>query len=386
MTTAQFLEAVAKLAQGAGGDVAFAVGLMVVLMVATVIVMPVALPWMLEGVSIGAWSIARSLVVLMLVPLAIALAVLAHWPDTAAEFQPVPAKTSTLAVILLVVVASVAAGVAVGARDPGTRAVVALGTGQRNLSAALVVATQSFAGTETANGLLAPVLRPVDGRSADDPAAEPIDAARCQLQHHPGVGNVVGDGMWRLEAESACRPEAVAGVIAGMPQHEHEIGIASAQGVETVRDQLATDALVLRFGHDGERRQQEDDRWGPFCLEVRSGEQDVPDRAIVPEGEQRHARCRSRVAEQMLHQFVDGLAVERSTLDGEYVGEIRRHGFAEHRLEGHQLFIFGVLGLKVCIPFPSGHMPVERMSPPRIRPTPNSIDHSDVAPVVPAPA
>jgi predicted Na+-dependent transporter len=164
-----------KLAQGANGDVAVAVGLMVVLMVATVIFLPLVLPWLLDGVSIGAWSIAKSLVVLMLVPLSIALAVRANWPDLAAEYQPVLAKTSTVAVIVLVVVGlglnvdnaldlvgtrgfvaivglvvvSCAVGWAVGGRDPGTRSVVALGTGQRNLSAALVVATQNFAGTQT---------------------------------------------------------------------------------------------------------------------------------------------------------------------------------------------------------------------------------------------
>lgn len=164
-----------KLVQGAKGDLAFAVGLMVVLMVATVIVLPVALPSVLEGVSVDAWAIARSLVVLMLVPLAIALAVRAHWPETAAEYQPVLAKTSTVAVVVLLVVglglnvdnvvdlvgtrgllavvllvvASVGVGLLVGGRNPEARVVVALGTGQRNLSAALVVATQSFAGTDT---------------------------------------------------------------------------------------------------------------------------------------------------------------------------------------------------------------------------------------------
>jgi len=164
-----------KLAQGAHGNVAFAVGLMVVLMVMTVVLLPIGLPWMLEGVSIGAWPIAKSLVVLMLVPLAIALAVRAHWPDVAAEYQPLMAKTSTLAVIVLVVVAlglnvdnvldlvgtrgllaivvfvvvSLAIGFAVGGREPTARSVVTLATAQRNLSAALVVATQNFSGTET---------------------------------------------------------------------------------------------------------------------------------------------------------------------------------------------------------------------------------------------
>lgn len=164
-----------KLAQGAKGDLAFAVGLMVVLMVGTVVILPIALPWVLDGASVDAWPIARSLVVLMLVPLAIALAIRANWPETAAEYQPVLAKTSTVAVLVLVVVglglnlenvfdligtrgllaivllvmASVAVGLLAGGRDPATRVVVGLGTGQRNLSAALVVATQNFPGTDT---------------------------------------------------------------------------------------------------------------------------------------------------------------------------------------------------------------------------------------------
>ena len=77
------------LALAAKGDIAFAVGLMVLLMVATVVVLLVALPLMLQGVTISAWSIAKSLLVLMLVPLAIALAIRAYWPELAAEYQPV---------------------------------------------------------------------------------------------------------------------------------------------------------------------------------------------------------------------------------------------------------------------------------------------------------
>lgn len=36
-----------------------------------------------------------------------------------------------------------------GGRDPGIRAVMGLGTAQRNISAAIVVVTQNFAGTDT---------------------------------------------------------------------------------------------------------------------------------------------------------------------------------------------------------------------------------------------
>ncbi|MEZ5184714.1 MAG: bile acid:sodium symporter [Candidatus Nanopelagicales bacterium] len=164
-----------KLAQGANGDVAFAVGLMIVLMLLTVVLAPIALPWLLEGVSISAWAIAQSLVVLMLVPLALALAVRANWPDVASEYQPPMAKISTFAVIVLLVVAlglninniidlvgtggllalvlfvtgSLAIGFVAGGREPRIRSVVTLGTAQRNLSAALVIATQNFSGTPT---------------------------------------------------------------------------------------------------------------------------------------------------------------------------------------------------------------------------------------------
>lgn len=202
-----------KLAEGAKGDVAFAVGLMVMLMVLTVVVVPVVLPWLLDGASISAWSVARSLIVLMLVPLALALSVRAHWPDTAAEYQPLLAKTSTVSVIVLVAVAlglnvdnvadlvgsrgllavvvfvvgSLVVGLVAGGRQPSFRSVVALGTAQRNLSAALVVATQNYPGTETLTYvlvgsvlvllLLLPTARLIGGRSAREAPTPPPTAS-----------------------------------------------------------------------------------------------------------------------------------------------------------------------------------------------------------------
>src|SRR5215471_832713 len=64
-----------KLASVAGGNLAFAVGLMVMLMVLTVGYMPLVLPRLMEGVTVDAGKIARSLVVLMMLPLAAGLAV-----------------------------------------------------------------------------------------------------------------------------------------------------------------------------------------------------------------------------------------------------------------------------------------------------------------------
>ena len=63
-----------KLAQIAKSNLAFAVGLMVMLMVVTVGYLPLVLPLLLPGVSVNPAKIARSLFLLMLLPLASALA------------------------------------------------------------------------------------------------------------------------------------------------------------------------------------------------------------------------------------------------------------------------------------------------------------------------
>lgn len=164
-----------KLVQGARGDIALGVGMMVLLMVVTIVYVPLVLPRLLSGVSVSAWDIAKSLVVLMLVPLAIGLLVRWHSPDTAAKYQPLMNKVSGVALLvllvvglglnvsniidligtggivalLLFVVGSLAIGLLLGGRDPGVRSVMGLGTAQRNLSAAIVVAAQNFAGTTT---------------------------------------------------------------------------------------------------------------------------------------------------------------------------------------------------------------------------------------------
>jgi Sodium Bile acid symporter family len=77
-----------KLAQIAKGDLAFAVALMVVLMVITVGYLPLVLPRLLPGVSVNPGQIARSLIMLMLLPLAAALAVKASLPSAAAAGKP----------------------------------------------------------------------------------------------------------------------------------------------------------------------------------------------------------------------------------------------------------------------------------------------------------
>ena len=159
-----------KLAQIAKADLAFAVGLMVLLMVITVGYLPLVLPLLLPGVSVNPAKIARSLFLLMLLPLAGALAVKARFASFAARTKPLLDRLSNLSLILLVVLIAVAnvnkvlavfgtrgilagllfiamgfaAGWLLGGPDTNTRRVLALGTAQRNIAAALVVGSQSF--------------------------------------------------------------------------------------------------------------------------------------------------------------------------------------------------------------------------------------------------
>jgi BASS family bile acid:Na+ symporter len=159
-----------KLASVAGGNLAFAVGLMVMLMVLTVGYMPLVLPVALEGVSVDPLKIARSLVVLMLIPLAIGLLVKARFNVFAARGAALLNRVSSISLALMIammlisnvrnilelfgsrgVLASVlflCAGLAIGwfsaAGGAGIKSVSALGTAQRNIAAALVVGGQNF--------------------------------------------------------------------------------------------------------------------------------------------------------------------------------------------------------------------------------------------------
>ena len=63
-----------KLAELAKGNLPFAVGTMVLLMVVTVAYLPIVLPLLLPGVAVNPAKIAQSLVLLMLLPLGIGLA------------------------------------------------------------------------------------------------------------------------------------------------------------------------------------------------------------------------------------------------------------------------------------------------------------------------
>ncbi|MCP4166858.1 MAG: bile acid:sodium symporter family protein [Chloroflexi bacterium] len=171
MATAAGAPFLPKLAQAAKGNMAFSVGLMVLLMIVTIVYMPLVLPLLLQGVEVNPLEIARSLIIMMLIPLAIGLFVKARYESIAESLQPHMSQTSTVAIAILMVtglvlnwqaivgvlgtgtiiaiavflLGALAIGYFLGGKDAGIRSVLGLGTAQRNLAAALVVAAQNFA-------------------------------------------------------------------------------------------------------------------------------------------------------------------------------------------------------------------------------------------------
>ncbi|AKB37194.1 transmembrane transport protein [Methanosarcina siciliae C2J] len=163
-----------KLAQVAKGDIAFAVGLMVLLMVVTIFYVPIVLPLFLSGVTISPWDIAKSLILLMLLPLILALFIRARYEEIASGLLPLMTQATNLSLLVLFVaffvvylsdLISVIGSTAVlaaavfllisfiigyflgGSAGPVKR-VLALGTAQRNLSAALAISALNFTDPE----------------------------------------------------------------------------------------------------------------------------------------------------------------------------------------------------------------------------------------------
>jgi len=159
-----------KLVQVAKGAVALSVGVMVLLMVATIIYMPLVLPLLLPGVAVNPLDIASSLVVLMLIPLAIGLFIKSRYGSVADSLQPPLNQISNVGLMLgfvallalswrsllatigsgailaavLLIIGAFLIGWLLAGKQRTVRPVLGLGTAQRNISAALVVASGNF--------------------------------------------------------------------------------------------------------------------------------------------------------------------------------------------------------------------------------------------------
>ena len=177
-----------KEVQAAKGNLAAGVAVMFLLMVVTIVYAPVVLPHLLEGAEVSGWDLASSLIVSMAIPLVIGLLLKAHYPDDAPGWAESAGKASGLGGLVLIAIGLVlnvkniislvgswgflALGLLVigalilgywsGGKDQNLRKVTGLATAQRNVAAAILVATISFSGTLTVTYILvAAVLLPV---------------------------------------------------------------------------------------------------------------------------------------------------------------------------------------------------------------------------------
>jgi BASS family bile acid:Na+ symporter len=209
---------VPKLAQIARANIPFAVASTALLVIATVIYLPLVFPLVLPGVRLDAMSIVRPLAIQIVMTLVLGLIVDYISKDEADVLLPVLGQIANVSLTLMLVLmlggnlgnvigligtgsilaaillfsAAMGAGYLLGGADAGTRRTLSMATGQRNLAAAFVVATGSFADRPqvlvflAAAGLLAMVImmpiagwlgkRAADGGTPAPAGAEVVDA------------------------------------------------------------------------------------------------------------------------------------------------------------------------------------------------------------------
>jgi BASS family bile acid:Na+ symporter len=152
------------------GNQAWTAALMVLFTVVTVVYMPLMLPLMLPGVKVDPFGIAKSLVVVMLLPMIAGLFVHAWREPLALRLVPIFAKISAITLILMLlllavlghdqltgaigrfgilaaavmVLAATGIGYVLGGPGGDNQRALAFGTGSRNVSAAMVIAAQNF--------------------------------------------------------------------------------------------------------------------------------------------------------------------------------------------------------------------------------------------------
>lgn len=160
-----------KLAQFAKADIAYAVGLMTLLMVTTVVVLPIFLPLLISGVAINPWDIVKPLLLLLLLPLGIGLVVRQRYEDFAQHAAKLLNSVTTISLLALLflffiaywneiintfgtgtivfavifIAIAITAGYLLSPKQAGARRVSSLGTAQRNISVGILVAAVNFA-------------------------------------------------------------------------------------------------------------------------------------------------------------------------------------------------------------------------------------------------
>ncbi len=164
-----------KLAQMAGADLAIATGVLVLLIVVTVPYMPIVVPLIAPEADVSAAAIAGPLVLTMLLPLVVGLIADRFVPAWTKRLLPLLGVLSNVALVALIastvvlnfdgllsvfgtgailaalifIAGAFVIGYLLGITGRGTRQELALGSAQRNIAAATVVATQSLGDPDT---------------------------------------------------------------------------------------------------------------------------------------------------------------------------------------------------------------------------------------------
>lgn len=204
-----------KLAQGARANVALGASMLVLLVPLTVLYMPLVVPLLVTDASVSPSGIAMPLILTMIVPLLVGLVVDSIWPRWAARLLP-PARTiSSLALVVLVVstlvinaplvvgligsgaiaaaflliLGAFAAGYLLASPGGSRRTIMGLGTAQRNIAAAMVVASQDF--EEDPNVSVMVVIASVIGLLVLFPIAWALRRRRTRTLITPAPGHEV---------------------------------------------------------------------------------------------------------------------------------------------------------------------------------------------------
>jgi BASS family bile acid:Na+ symporter len=158
----------------ANGDMRFAVGLIALQVVVTVVYLPLVLPFLIPGIQVDAVAVALPLVLQILLPLAFGLLMNARYDEEANMTRPIMAEISNISLalmlvlnlanvgqvlgllgtgailaVLLVIAVGLVAGYLLGGAEAKTRRALAIGTGQRNFAAAFVIGGGNFADRPT---------------------------------------------------------------------------------------------------------------------------------------------------------------------------------------------------------------------------------------------
>ncbi len=175
-----------KVAEFTGGNIAYAVSLTLLMTIITIVLMPLLVPYIMEGAGMDPTKVALNLVVFMLVPIIAGILLLDQAPKLARRLLPVAELVSNVAIgviflsfgiiffahlkdlfggpeglgiafiAVLFTVGALLIGYFMGGPDRENRGVLAFGTGFRNITAALVVITASY--SDMSNDVLLMVL------------------------------------------------------------------------------------------------------------------------------------------------------------------------------------------------------------------------------------